>query len=282
MVASPPERYNASFSSISSQTSLSIRNQEELCEAGIGLAISSESSHNHEIDKCEKTCDIEEKIKARLHPKTRLDLQLMRKEVGQLREYKLKEIENDTKCNQEIRTERKARILSQETNLLRKIEGLGKGLTQKKLERRRKTQLSTMRNGEQIWIMSNGEKVLVETPGTRYAASLTKIYGRLADFKNQDGKYYLKIDVHICHLHALIKLNSTHLSFCFKVTERLQVLEEVIDIVSTINSSLAKEAGELFNREVEMLRRSMTASMAGLRARSLNLFLRVVEEQNKR
>lgn len=283
MVAPPPERYNASFSSIASQTSVSIRKQDELSKVGTGGTISLESSHDQAMnDKCDKAGDIEEKIKARLHPKTRLDLQLMRKEVEQWREYKLKEIENDTRCNQEIKKDRKARILSQETSLLRKIESLGKGLTQKKIELRRKIQLSSMSNGEQIWILSNGEKILVETPGTRHAASLTTIYGRLADFKNQDSKYNIIIGFHDCHLHSLVALKLTHISTSFKVTERLQVLAEVTDIVSNINSSTAKEAGELFNREVEMLRRSMTASMAGLRKRSLNMFLRVVEEQNKK
>ncbi len=62
-------------------------------------------------------------------------------------------------------------------------------------------------------------------------------------------------------------------------TERLEVLAASKRVVDTINVPAAKELIELINRERDMLNRSMTCSLSGLRTRSLNLFLRIIEDE---
>ncbi len=266
-----------SFLNVSTQTNLSIGISKLDSHSGTTVRPLSATCESNQSNNDTRT--FQQKVYERLHPKSRGDVKQMYSEVKRWQEYKLNEIDRDETINSDERKRRKHALLTKETILLRKIEALDKGLTQKAGDLAKKQQLDSMSNDGKLWTMSNGEKILVETPASRRTAKLIKIYKRLATFDGQNGTFFhtvvfkIIVSFHI-HIDRLILRTDSNIA-----TERLEVLAASKRLVDTINVPATKELIELINRECDMLNRSMTCSLSGLRTRSLNLFLRIIEDE---
>lgn len=263
-----PALPKGSFTSLSSQTELSIR---QSCHKinNVQFSVSTKESKILSIVESNVLNDV---LQRRLNPKTREDFERLFDEVNQWRDCRLKEIESLGDLSVDTRKEKKADVLSKETKLLRKIALLKKQVIKEKSKRKLSESLNAL-GSDEVWEMSNGEKIVVETSAGKYASKLVEMHQQLSRFESQEG------EIHKVITDALYAVCVFHLIF-HPVGQRLEVLSKAKVMLESMSlTPTTKETIDLINREFEFLNRCMFKSLTGLRERLLNLYQQVLEQE---
>lgn len=187
-------------------------------------------------------------IQRRLNPKCKEDVKLLFSELNIWRKQNLDEIEQKRDISVEKRIELRGKILAKETFLLRKINKINNRLTVTD----QKMKIDEILNQITIpkyWELSSGERIEVQTKEKEHSTELIKIYQKL-DESRED----------------------------LTVSQRIKLLTYAKEkLNNTSNCSTVKEICNLLDREKEFLRRGISQSLSGLRARISHLLLHFLE-----
>mmetsp|Transcript_18252 Transcript_18252/g.25755 ORF Transcript_18252/g.25755 Transcript_18252/m.25755 type:complete len:189 (-) Transcript_18252:434-1000(-) len=153
--------------------------------ASDNMTLSNQDGKEISRKKCQDTSmDIE--LSKRINPKLKNDFDVLYKEICVWRDRELTKISVDSSLVDSFNP--KLEVLSQETNIIRRIQHLYEEakMTQQKARLSRKLKcLSSNKN----WKLSNVELIEVQTPSIKRSRELVTLYDNLNDEKiHQDGK----------------------------------------------------------------------------------------------
>lgn len=185
-------------------------------------------------------------VQRRMNPKSFRDFEILYNELENWRLHETRRIKEDPNLDEKAKKVSLAQLLDKETTLLQTIDRLKITANKDNRQKRIKKMLELM-SEPKLWQMSDGDVTEVHTPFTVRAKELRELYNGL---------------------------NLGMLS----TDERLDVLLHVKWTVKEFDCNLSREIVGLIDREADLINRGRSdASLAGLRRRLSNQFLRFIE-----
>ena len=152
---------------------------------------------------------IKRDIHRRLNPSCAADFKLLRSELVQWRDCRLKEIRITDNASVECSRTSKTYVLTQETKILNKIDELQRDCISVNKGKSIDAILKKMTTPKK-WRLKSGEVIEVVTPITLHEKELATLYMQLANNSVEDGKLQMTILPDCCEFYMSLPSFSWH------------------------------------------------------------------------